>query len=63
MEEAIQHNGDTDFAGSLARLHELVGMLGYPVLLKEVGHGIGARAIFACMGAVRPISVPCTASV
>ena len=37
MEEAIQHNGDTDFAGSLARLHELVGMLGYPVLLKEVG--------------------------
>jgi len=63
MEEAIQHNGDTDFAGSFARLHELVGMLGYPVLLKEVGHGIGARAVFVCMGAVRPISVPCTASV
>jgi isopentenyl-diphosphate Delta-isomerase len=45
LQEAIQHNGDTDFAGSLDRIHELVGMLGYPVLLKEVGHGIGARAV------------------
>jgi isopentenyl diphosphate isomerase/L-lactate dehydrogenase-like FMN-dependent dehydrogenase len=27
LQEAIRHNGDTDFAGSLDRLHELVGML------------------------------------
>jgi isopentenyl-diphosphate Delta-isomerase len=45
LQEAIQHHGDTDFAGSLDRLHELADMLGYPVLLKEVGHGIGAAAV------------------
>lgn len=45
LQEAVQHHGDTDFAGSLDRLHDLAGMLGYPVLLKEVGHGIGAAAI------------------
>jgi isopentenyl-diphosphate delta-isomerase len=45
LQEAIQHNGDTDFGGSLDRLHDLTGMLGYPVLLKEVGHGIGATAV------------------
>jgi isopentenyl-diphosphate Delta-isomerase len=45
LQEAMQHNGDTDFAGSLDRLHDLTDMLGYPVLLKEVGHGIGATAV------------------
>lgn len=45
LQEAIQHNGDTDFTGSLDRLHDLTGLLGYPVLLKEVGHGIGAAAV------------------
>jgi isopentenyl-diphosphate Delta-isomerase len=45
LQESIQHNGDTDFAGSLDRLHELADTLGYPVLLKEVGHGIGAAAV------------------
>ncbi|ORV92090.1 type 2 isopentenyl-diphosphate Delta-isomerase [Mycobacterium interjectum] len=45
LQEAVQHHGDTDFAGSLDRLHDLADMLGYPVLLKEVGHGIGAAAI------------------
>ncbi|MCV7099824.1 type 2 isopentenyl-diphosphate Delta-isomerase [Mycobacterium palustre] len=45
LQEAVQRNGDTDFAGSLDRLHELVDALGYPVLLKEVGHGIGAAAV------------------
>jgi isopentenyl-diphosphate Delta-isomerase len=45
LQEAVQHNGDTDFAGSLDRLHDLTDMLGYPVLLKEVGHGIGASAV------------------
>jgi isopentenyl-diphosphate delta-isomerase len=45
LQEAIQHNGDTDFSGSLDRLHDVAGTLGYPVLLKEVGHGIGATAV------------------
>jgi isopentenyl-diphosphate delta-isomerase len=45
LQEAVQRNGDTDFAGSLDRLHDLTDTLGYPVLLKEVGHGIGAAAV------------------
>lgn len=45
LQEAMQANGDTDCAGSLERLHEVVPMLHYPVLLKEVGHGIGRSAV------------------
>lgn len=45
LQEAIQRDGDTDFAGSLDRLHDVTAMLDYPVLLKEVGHGIGAAAV------------------
>ncbi|OBJ84927.1 type 2 isopentenyl-diphosphate Delta-isomerase [Mycobacterium asiaticum] len=45
LQEAMQHNGDTNFAGSLDRLHDVAALLDYPVLLKEVGHGIGARAV------------------
>lgn len=44
LQEAVQYQGDTDFTGSLARLREVVETVGYPVLLKEVGHGIGAAA-------------------
>lgn len=44
LQEAVQHEGDTDFTGSLGRLREVVDAIGYPVLLKEVGHGIGAIA-------------------
>ncbi|OBK27850.1 type 2 isopentenyl-diphosphate Delta-isomerase [Mycobacterium asiaticum] len=45
LQEVMQRNGDTDFAGSLDRLHDVTAMLDYPVLLKEVGHGIGSAAI------------------
>lgn len=45
LQEAMQENGDTDCAGSLDRLHDVVPMLDCPVLLKEVGHGIGASAV------------------
>lgn len=45
LQEAVQRDGDTDFAGSLDRLHDVTAMLDYPVLLKEVGHGIGAAAV------------------
>lgn len=44
LQEAMQHKGDTDFSGSIARLHDIAGSIGYPVILKEVGHGIGAKA-------------------
>lgn len=44
LQEAVQYDGDTDFAGSLARLREVVDAIGCPVVLKEVGHGIGAAA-------------------
>ncbi len=44
LQEAMQHGGDTDFTGSVDRLRELTAAIGYPVLLKEVGHGIGAAA-------------------
>ncbi len=50
LQEAMQHDGDTDFSGSLERLREVAGELGYPVLLKEVGHGIGAAAVAALLG-------------
>lgn len=44
LQEAMQDNGDTDFGGTLERLGRLAGELDYPVLVKEVGHGIGAAA-------------------
>jgi len=45
LQEAIQSGGDTDFSGSAARLGDVSEALGYPILLKEVGHGIGAAAV------------------
>ena len=44
LQEAMQHKGDTDFSGSIARLRDVAGSIEYPVILKEVGHGIGAAA-------------------
>ena len=44
LQEAMQADGDTDFSGSLRRLARLAAELDYPVLVKEVGHGIGAAA-------------------
>lgn len=45
LQEAMQHRGDTDFSGSLGRLCDVAGALDYPLLLKEVGHGLGAAAV------------------
>jgi isopentenyl-diphosphate delta-isomerase len=45
LQEAMQSGGDTDFSGSLTRLRDVAGALGYPILLKEVGHGLGAAAV------------------
>lgn len=44
LQEAVQANGDTDFRGSLEQLRRLAEELAYPVLVKEVGHGISAAA-------------------
>jgi len=44
LQEAMQDNGDTDFSGSLDRLRRVAEELPCPVLVKEVGHGIGAEA-------------------
>jgi isopentenyl-diphosphate delta-isomerase len=44
LQEAMQHEGDTDFSGSISRLRDIAGSIDYPVMLKEVGHGIGAAA-------------------
>jgi len=43
LQEAIQPEGDTRFAGLTARLGEVIPKLGLPVLVKEVGSGISAR--------------------
>ncbi len=44
LQEAMQDGGDTDFSGTLGRLADLTDSLDYPILVKEVGHGIGAAA-------------------
>jgi isopentenyl-diphosphate delta-isomerase len=40
LHEALQHDGDTDFAGLLPKLEAVCRELAVPVLVKEVGHGI-----------------------
>ena len=50
LQEALQRNGDNDFSGSVCRLRDLSDALQYPVLLKEVGHGIGASAVAELIG-------------
>jgi isopentenyl-diphosphate Delta-isomerase len=50
LQEAVQRDGDGDFSGSVDRLREVAGALAYPVLLKEVGHGIGTSAVTELIG-------------
>ncbi len=45
LQEAVQYDGDTDFSSSVERLRDAAGVLRHPLLLKEVGHGIGAAAV------------------
>jgi len=42
LQEALQHGGDTHWAGLAARLAEVVPDVPFPLLLKEVGHGLSA---------------------
>jgi len=50
LQEAVQRNGDGDFSGSIDRLREVAAALDYPILLKEVGHGIGTSAVTELTG-------------
>lgn len=50
LQEAMQRDGDTDFTGSIERLRTVAATLGKPVMLKEVGHGIGATAAAELIG-------------
>lgn len=50
LQEAMQVDGDTDFSASLTRLRHLADAIGYPLLLKEVGHGIGTAAVAELIG-------------
>ncbi len=43
LQEAVQHGGDRDWRGLLARIEELVKQLPVPVIVKEVGFGISGR--------------------
>ena len=48
LQEATQLGGDTDWRGVIARFEQVVPGVAYPVLLKEVGHGLSgevARAV------------------
>jgi isopentenyl-diphosphate Delta-isomerase len=48
LQEALQENGDTDFSDLIPTLERVVPDVAYPVMLKEVGHGLSgalARAV------------------
>ena len=48
LQEALQIGGDTNFKDLISSLEQIVPEVGYPVLLKEVGHGLSgavARAV------------------
>ncbi len=47
LQEAIQPEGDTNFAGLLAKISDIRRQLEYPVLLKEVGCGFSQEDLAA----------------
>lgn len=50
LQEALQAGGDTNWAGMVPRLGALVPSLPFPVILKEVGHGLDARTVRSVAG-------------
>jgi isopentenyl-diphosphate delta-isomerase len=44
LQEALQHDGNTHFAGLLAKIEQVCHQLQVPVIVKEVGWGISERA-------------------
>jgi isopentenyl-diphosphate Delta-isomerase len=51
VQEAVQPGGDTQFAGLLERIAEVVEALDVPVVVKEVGFGLGPRDVEDVVGA------------
>jgi isopentenyl-diphosphate Delta-isomerase len=47
LQEALQRNGDTDFRGLVGRLADVAAAVEHPLLLKEVGHGLGPEVVAA----------------
>jgi isopentenyl-diphosphate delta-isomerase len=45
LQEAMQHQGDTDFSSLIPKLYDMIPQVPYPVLLKEVGHGLSKEVI------------------
>ena len=50
LQEAVQPEGDTEFAGLLEKIGDIRRQLEYPLLLKEVGCGFSAEDIAAAVG-------------
>ncbi len=44
LQEAVQPEGNTNFKGLLKKIEQVCTHVGVPVIAKEVGNGIGARA-------------------
>jgi len=44
LQEAVQPEGNTNFKGLLRKIEQVCAKVGVPVIAKEVGNGIGARA-------------------
>ena len=51
LQEAFQRGGDTDFRGLIGKLEQLVPTLPFPVVLKEVGHGLSGAVARSVAGA------------
>lgn len=51
LQEALQYGGDTNFSALIPKLHDLIPQVPYPILLKEVGHGLSKDVIMAVKGA------------
>lgn len=47
LQEALQDRGDEDFTSLVATLRRVVPAVPYPVLLKEVGHGLSREVVRA----------------
>jgi isopentenyl-diphosphate delta-isomerase len=50
LQEACQPGGDTDFRGLAARIRELAAGSGFPLILKEVGHGLSGAVARSVAG-------------
>ena len=50
LQEALQRGGDTDFSNLVPKLRKVVPKVPYPVLLKEVGHGLSGAVAGAVSG-------------